>query len=317
MVSEVIFGREGELAEIAGDLADDQRGPRAVLIEGQAGMGKTMLWRAAVRLMQARGRVLVSRASEAETRLSFALLGDLLEPVVSEVLEGLPLAQRRALQTALLLTASPTSRPDPRAVALGVLGALRSLAGHGTLTIALDDVKWVDVPSARTLGFALRRLHDEPVVVVATKRSPGGCGPLDLTGAFSSDVSRMALRPIDARALGQMLQDRLKTRFPLPLVKRIHETSGGNPLYGLEMARELIRQGTLPGPGQPLPVPPDLASLLRGRLARLSAQARRLLLLIASAGTPTVGLVEVVESLASLEEVERAGIVVVSGTAIE
>ena len=318
VASDLIFGRERELAEIARVLADDSRGqPRAVLIEGQAGIGKTTIWRTAVRPMQERGPVLVARGSEAETNLSFALLGDLLEPAVGEVLDGLPVPQRRALQTALLLTASSANRPDPRAVALGALGALRSLAGQGALTIAIDDVQWVDVPSARALGFALRRLKEEQVAVVATRRSAGVRGPLDLAGAFSSDVHRIALGPIGSQALGQLLRDRLMNRFPLPLVKRIHETSGGNPLYGLEIARELVRQGTLPEPGQPLPVPPDLGSLLQGRLVRLSGEARQVLLFIASAGNPTLGLVEAVDGLPILEEVEQAGIVVVSGTAIE
>ncbi len=249
MTPDLTFGREDELAEIAEFLADDGRGPRAVLIAGEAGIGKTTIWREAVQLMQARGRVLVSRTSEAETKLSFTLLGDLLEPVVGGVIDELPLPQARALEAALLLTASSAARPDPRAVSLGALGALRRLATEGTLTIAIDDLQWVDAPSARTLGFALRRLREEPVTVVATRRSAAPLGHLDLAAMFPSEFCRMVLRPIALETLGRLLRHRLKCRFSHPLVKRIHETAAGNPLYGLEIGRELIRQGDSPWAG--------------------------------------------------------------------
>ncbi len=90
MAPDAILGREEELAAVARFFEDDRDGPRALLVEGEAGIGKTTLWREAARLAGSRSRVLVSRASQAETKLSFTVLGDLLEPALDEALSELP-----------------------------------------------------------------------------------------------------------------------------------------------------------------------------------------------------------------------------------
>jgi predicted ATPase len=77
---DAILGRDQELAAITSFFDDERSGPRALLLEGDAGIGKTTLWRESVRLAESKGLVLSSRASEAETRLSFTVLGDLLVP---------------------------------------------------------------------------------------------------------------------------------------------------------------------------------------------------------------------------------------------
>ena len=175
MAPDAILGREAELATIARFFDDVGQGPRALLIEGDAGIGKTTLWRESVRLAQRRGRVLISRASDAEARLSFAVLGDVLVPALDEGgLERLPARQRRSLEAALMLGEPAGSRPDSRAVALAVLEVLRSLAAEDPLTLAIDDVQWVDGPSARAFAFALRRFVDEPITVVAARRMASG-----------------------------------------------------------------------------------------------------------------------------------------------
>ena len=77
MAHDSILGREEELATIV-RFFDGGSGPRALLLEGEAGIGKTTLWREAVRLAEERGRALEARPSEVETKLSFGVLGDLL-----------------------------------------------------------------------------------------------------------------------------------------------------------------------------------------------------------------------------------------------
>jgi len=61
-----------------------------------------------------------------------------------------------------LLQKAPVAgtRVEARAVSLGTLGVLRSLAARTPVTIAIDDVHWMDAASARCLSFALRRLVD-------------------------------------------------------------------------------------------------------------------------------------------------------------
>jgi hypothetical protein len=143
----MILGREEELASVTRFFAHPSEGPRALLLEGEAGIGKTTLWLETLRAARRNGRVLASRASEAEAKLSFTLLADLLHRVSDDVLGDLPPPQRRALHAALLIEEAVGGvRPDARAVSLGVLGALRSIAARGPITLAIDDIQWATRP---------------------------------------------------------------------------------------------------------------------------------------------------------------------------
>ncbi len=314
MAQDAILGREEELAAIARFIDDDRSGPRAFLLEGEAGIGKTTLWREGLRLAEGKGLVLESRASEVETRLSFTVLGDLLVPALDGALDELPAGQRGALEAALLLGPPARSRPDARAVSLAVLGVLRSLAADSPVTIAIDDVQWTDTPSARALAFALRRLDDGSVSVLAAKRvAPGLTDPLDLAG-LPSGLEWLTLGPIAQGPLGRLLWLRLGRSFGPPLVKRIHEGSGGNPFFAVEIGRALGSDEPNPRPGEPLPVPMDLQDLLRRRLSALSASAGQALLIAAASALPTTTLVEAAGGQRSgLDDADEAGIIELRG----
>ncbi|MDP9301999.1 MAG: AAA family ATPase, partial [Actinomycetota bacterium] len=247
---DAILGRQAELTTIARFFDHDPSGPRGLLLEGEAGIGKTTIWLEAVRLAGASGRVFSSRASETEAKLSFTVLTDLLEPALNDVADELPAPQRRALEAALLLEdPGAIGQLDARAVSLGALGVIRAFAARDPVTLAIDDVQWADAPSARALSFALRRLVDEPVTVVAARRTgPGLRDPLDLLRSVS-DLHRLALGPIETDALGRLLRQ-LGRMFTRPLVLRIHEASGGNPFFALEVGRALIREGVRVKPGE-------------------------------------------------------------------
>ena len=129
------------------------KGSRGLVLTGGPGIGKTTLWEAGIAAARRRRvRVLSTRASEAPARLAFAGLVDLLDGVDSTELGDLHTPQRRALEIAVL-RAEPTGRPpELRAIALGFLNLLRALAGRRSLLIAIDDVQWLDPPSARSAG---------------------------------------------------------------------------------------------------------------------------------------------------------------------
>jgi len=315
---DAILGRDDELASIS-RFFEAGSGPRALLLEGEAGIGKTTLWREGVRVARTRGAVLTARASESETALSFTVLGDLLSPSIDEGLRELPAGQREAIERALLLGPPSHSPTNARAVSLAVLGILRFLAAVEPLTIAVDDVQWTDPPSARTLAFVLRRLADEPITVLAVSRIGSGLtDPLDLAGAFPHSLKRLVIGPTTPTTLGRMLRDRFGRDFAPPLVKRIYETSGGNPLFALEIGRALGGEDPNLKPGEPLPVPVDLQELLRKRLSSLPASAHRALLVAACSAQPTLALVEGAgASRSGLEKAEDAGIVTVRAGTIE
>jgi hypothetical protein len=153
-----ILGRDAELAEVQDFLETVPGGASALILEGTAGIGKTTLWHAGVSFARARGyRVLSCRAAEPEARLSYAALGDLLD----FELPDLPAPQARALQVALLRAEVEGAPPDQRAVSVATLGVLRALATADPVMIAIDDVQWLDAPSARVLRswFVVWRTH--------------------------------------------------------------------------------------------------------------------------------------------------------------
>ena len=185
MADEVI-GRSGELLALAAFVEAVPSGGRALMLEGDAGIGKTALWQEGLRLAEEGGvRVLRSRSSPSETQIAFATIGDLFAPVVGETLPLLVPLQRRALESALLLREPEPSPPDARVLGLALVSVVRALAGTDRVLAAIDDVQCVDASSANVLRFMLRRLEDEPVGVLVTVRGRAVQAPLGLDRAFA------------------------------------------------------------------------------------------------------------------------------------
>ena len=288
-----VFGRSAELADIVRFLDEVPRRPSALVLVGEAGIGKTTLWEAGVERASDRGwRVLEARTSDAETTMTFAALGDLLDLVIDDVLDEVPRVQRAALRTALL-RADPEDdqTSDQRAVASGALGCLRALARGGPILLAVDDVQWLDPSSATVLRFVVRRLHDEPVGVLASMRPGKGAGdPLGLRRAMPGGEShRLFLRSMSSDDIGRLIRERVGVDLPRPLTERVRDAADGNPFFALEIARELVRSG-LPEVGETLPLPDDARDLLVDRIAALPGSTRELLLTTSAAVRPTVTL---------------------------
>jgi DNA-binding CsgD family transcriptional regulator len=280
-----VVGRDPELAALRAFCGRITDGPAALVLEGEAGIGKSTLWTAAVEAAREVGlRVLVSRPAETERGLAHAGLGDLLDGVLEEVLPALPPPRRRALEAALLL-AEPDGPVDPRTLAVAVRSALFALSRERPLLLAIDDVQWLDPSSAAALVFALRRVEREPVALLLARRLEEGIAPSELERVLEPE--RLRLGQLSLGALQALLYRRLARPLPRPTLLRLHESSGGNPFYALEVARVLPPEAD---PTQPLPVPDTLEALLRARLDRLPRGTRNALALVACAGRPTVAL---------------------------
>jgi DNA-binding CsgD family transcriptional regulator len=282
-----IVGREDELGALRAFLASRRAEPGAFVLEGDAGIGKSTLWRAAVEETSAQGtRVLSSRPAEAERGLAFAGLGDLLEPVLDHVLPSLPAPRRRALRIALLLEEAE-GPVDPRALGVAVRHAIEVLAEDAPLVVAVDDVQWLDPSSAASLAFALRRLQAGIGILLARRLGEGAeASPLEhaLAGVR---VESLRLGPLSVGAIQVLLRDELDRVFARPTLLRIHEASGGNPFYALELASAL---GPDVDPTQPLPMPQTLEELVDARLAGLPAATREALVLASALGAAPVKL---------------------------
>jgi len=315
--TDTIVGRGAELRLVEEFLDAVGAGPAALLLEGEVGIGKTALWAQARSEAAGRSfRVLASRPAAAEARLTYAALGDLLAEVPDEALAELPAPQRRALEVALLRAEPEERRPLPRAVALGLLGVLRALARQGPVLVAIDDVQSVDQPSASVLAFAARRLQGERVGLLVAWRVEGASAvPLDLDHAFPEGRLRRArIGALGMAELDRLLGIRLGVPLPRRTVARLHEMSGGNPFFALEIGRAVLELGDPRQPSDELPVPASLQELVGDRLARLSGPAREAAQVAAALSRPTVALVEAAGGgPEAVEAAVQAGVVELDG----
>ena len=287
-MSGATIGRDAELDSVHAFLDRVLEGPTALVLEGTAGIGKSTIWLAGVEAARERGMcVLVSRPAELDRGLAHAGLGDLFDKVLERVLPELSPPRRRALQVALLLE-DASHDSDPRTLGVAVRSALEALAAETPVVLAVDDVQWLDPSSASVLTFALRRMGEQPVHVLLARRTGERAEPSELESAFETDrVERLPVGPLTLGALHTLLQARLGRTFSRPSLLRVHETSGGNPFYALELARAI---GAGVDPTQPLPVPKTLEGLVRARLDELPAPTREALLLAVTVGRPSAEL---------------------------
>jgi DNA-binding CsgD family transcriptional regulator len=287
MPGDIIVGRDGELGVIQAFLEGTAGRPTALVLAGEAGIGKSTLWLEGVESARERGfPVLVSRPAEPERGLAYAGLGDLFEGVLDEVLPALPAPRRTALEVALLLEGGDAA--DPRTLGVAVRSALESLAADVSVLVAVDDVQWLDPSSASALAFALRRLGEQSILLLLARRLGEGAQTPDLERAIDADrVARLDVGPLSLGATQQLLHARLGVTLPRPTLLRVHETSGGNPFYVLELARAIGADTDL---AKPLRVPETLEGLVRARIAELPPATRDALLLAAAAGRPSLEL---------------------------
>ena len=310
--------RRADEQAVADFLGAVPEAPSALVIEGDAGIGKTTLWLDTVDRARERGFVvLASRAVASESVLAYAALADLLSDIDESIWADLPTPQQQGLDAALLRRRGEAPPSDARAVAAAFVSVLDRLAAQaqGPVLVAIDDVQWTDISSANVVGFAARRLPPG-VGLVFTTRSADVAARVQL--AHPDAVHRIRLQPLTVGELHQVLSLRLGISLARPTLQRIHQISGGNPFFGLELAREIdtnIGSGTLPLPG-------SLNELVSARIRRVAADAQEVLLAIASLPDATVRmLAQATDSraervLEALGEAETQSVVAIDGNRV-
>ena len=289
-MSITLVGRDEELRSIEAFLERVEAGPTGLVLSGEPGIGKTILWEAAVEQCRRNSRVLSCRCLETEASLSFGGLSDLVGSAFEEVAPSLPVPRRHALEVALLLSEPGDQPVNPRAIGLGLLDVVRALADRAPLVIAVDDLHWLDSSTSRVLLMALRRLSEERVGFLATVREARDVRiPFELERPFPEEwLSRLSLRPLSLGALHRLLRERLGLELTRPELVRLGEATAGNPFFALELGRERVRIGARLEPRKPLPVPARLGALFEQRLERLPEETRAVLLAVAALDRPTV-----------------------------
>jgi DNA-binding CsgD family transcriptional regulator len=242
-VAMAFVGRTEELAVFAEDLAAARAGrPRVVLLEGPAGIGKTTLVERFVASVDD-ARVLHAGGEESESDIELAMLDQLLRRAGAGALEATGHVQAGAR----------------------LLDALGELQAGGTAIVVIDDAQWADATSLRALLFAIRRLVDDTLLLFVVVRD----GDTRLPEGLRKDhtVRHVRLEPL---AVGELhgLADGLSPGA----VRRLHEHSGGNPLYARELLAE-VPSRLWESTGGPLPAPRSYADLVLARLRTLPEPA--------------------------------------------
>jgi DNA-binding CsgD family transcriptional regulator len=300
-----VIGRESELAALSGFI-DAEASGRAMVLLGQAGIGKTTLWEAATELARSRGqRVLAARGSSAETQLPFQALIDLCDALAAAELAALPEPQRLALEVALLRAGPVPAPPSVHAIALGFRNLLRTLGADSPVLVAIDDVQWLDGPSIEVLAFLVRRLGDERVAFLLTRRADA---PSEIERALARrELRSLEVAPLSFGAIRRLLIDRLDLSVSRRLLRRMVDVTLANPLFVLELGRALLATG-VPGGGDELPVPADIEDVLGMRVASLTPEVRRVLVTLALSAEVRVGELAAVASEAAVDEAVDRGI---------
>lgn len=222
-----IIGRERELEALERFLSAVPHGACGLVLAGEPGIGKSMVWQAALPLAEQRGyRVATSRPAGAEATLSYAALGDLLGDVADDLAGALPEPQRRALDIALLRTEGSGRGADRRAVSTATLGALKLLASERPLVLAVDDVQWLDGASASALSFALRRLTTQPVGVMATLGDAVGLhDPIAIEGGLGTRAERVFVDALGVDSIAKIVRMWTGAELSRPTLVRVQEAT--------------------------------------------------------------------------------------------
>jgi DNA-binding CsgD family transcriptional regulator len=254
------IGRDSELDRLAGHFAAARAGsPRLVAVEGAAGIGKTSLVR---RFVELAGPAELHWASgdEAETHLPWGVLRQLGD-------QGVARGHAALRELALGLDADA----DPAFVGAALLPSLAAAD-----VVVIDDAHWADAQSLDALRFAARRLLSEPLLVLVTFRDDParelGEGWRRIFDGHGGD--RMRLGGLDAVALAALAEGVTGVRLSARGAARLHQHTGGHPLYARSLLEQLPAGALEHGTG-PLPAPADLSSAVASRLAACSPQAQQ------------------------------------------
>ena len=207
------------------------------------------------------------------------------------MIEELPEPQARALRVALLLAPAGKSPADERAVGLGLLGVLQRLALAEPVVVAVDDIQWLDAPSARVLMFAAHRLDAAAVGFLLALRLEERPGSRSTRSAPFRGLTRIRVSPLALEDVHRLVRSRLGRILSRPTLREIHATSGATRSSRSSLhARSRTTRRTV-GRGRALLVPKSLRDLVGARISELPDGTRRCLLLASALADPALDIV--------------------------
>src|ERR671918_793546 len=274
-----LVGRTSEQVALGSLVEQARSGLSGVLVvRGEAGIGKTSLLDAVA--SSATGFDVVRLVGiESEMRLGLAALHPLLAPFLDDI-DSLPPPQARALSAAFGI--SDDVVPDQFLVGLAALTLVSAVAAtRRPLLIVIDDTQWLDQESADALGFLARRLHADPVCLLASVRDSNASRDL------FEGLPLLNLSPLSETASVVLLDAAVRKPLANHVRARLLAEARGNPLALVEFGRELSPDqlaGVAPLP-EPLAVDRRFELHFLRQVGALPASTQRFLLVAAAEPT--------------------------------
>jgi DNA-binding CsgD family transcriptional regulator len=225
-----LLERDDELSAIESLLDGAAAGAgRALVITGEAGIGKTALLVAASARARERGfGVLNAAGGMLEGDFPFGIARRLFEPVTAaEPLAGAAVAAAPALG---LASSSAALGQGAASFELqhGLYWLVANLAERAPLLLSIDDAQWADADSLRWLVYLARRVGELPVALVVAVREGEPTPAHELLAALREHATETAPEPLSEAATARLVRAAL-AGAPDEFCHACHETSGGNP----------------------------------------------------------------------------------------
>jgi len=329
-----LIGRDPELAALLTAAARvPAAGLVAVVVSGEAGIGKSHLLAAATAELGGKGwRVVPVQADRLERQVPYAALATALRTLTTDNNFTADL-RRDALSALDLPGVDAVAAPGAafgRACAV-MTRMLTALAAAGPVAVVVDDLHELDDDSLALLAVVLRRLAAAPVALVAALRphlaAPNAAAEELLERlAERVEVAQVRLRTLAPADLASVITPILGARPDGDLTGEVHRRADGNPYFAAEIARSLAESGlvTVDGDGAHLAVAPDVVRLSRRGavlrrvlpLAPDTLAVARTLAVLRSVGLERLGLVAEVAALpepavaAAFDDLVRANAVI-------
>ncbi len=301
----VFVGRVPELGVLSAARA---RQPQVVMVQGEAGIGKSSLI-AEFLSSQPDPRTIAASGEIAEAVLPYG--------VVQQLADAAAAVSPDALANLELLSHGPGPRANPLAVGVELRALISRLQRKQAAVVVVEDLQWADLPSARALLFACRRLGGDRVLVILTGR-PEATSELGegwarfVTGDRRSSV--LTLSGLDAEELGLLCRRLGRAELSDRTVGRLADHTGGNPLLARALLEELTDQ-ELRAAGGFFRAPRSLAGLILPRLAALPRSARDLVVAASVLGehaalADVTAVAGTARPASALDKATRAGLLV-------
>ena len=284
-VASTLLERDSELAVVEAAAADVLSGKGSlIIVEGEAGIGKSSILRHAVAVSKASDLiVLTARASELERNYPFGIVLDLFRPLLRDgVARDVLFRDAASLATPIFegsLDLEVNGSADPFPTLHGLFWLTVNATEQGPLAIIIDDAHWADDASLRFIHYVAQRLEELPVLILIGQRPRQGVSEDDPGGLLASHSDAIHLRPsrLTQGAIAKMVQANGIDDPDKSLGRSFWEMTAGNPFFATELLR-VTRDSNTEGvdlvPGEA--VPETVSRSILSRLKRIGDASHRI-----------------------------------------